>query len=969
MFPKITSVCVFMLMICSAFSQQVPESLLEGKNTLSEIMEVVDGYYEEHPESDSKFESHHLHWKRWEWLMSARLGPEGKFVNIRNMLLRGLEEKKRMKQPSPERNINSGWSFVGYSTSPLQNPDALYNGIGRVDRITFHPTIPNIIFICTPNGGLWGTLNGGTSWNNLTDNLPAIGVSGFVITPSNTAIMYLLTGDGDTNFPNGLLAAEDWTESSVGVYKTTDGGVSWQATGSFPEISGNFSGYRLVQSPEDPNIVMAATSNGIYRTTDGGVTWERELSLLTYDIAFKPGDATRVYASVRGDIWISTNSGASWTSNSTYDVNPNTCITNGGRIELAVAPTSPSKVYFLSGPATGSGSYCGLWLSTDNGITFTRQSSTPNILGASETGSDGADQSFYDLALACRTDLSTGIIAGGLTTWRSTNGGTSWSHATGYNEDSSFPYIHPDVHDLAYNPLNHWLYAATDGGFYRSTDHGVTWTNLSDNIEANQIFHMRGWDGNANKLMVGLQDNGVKYRMANSTSFSHIDGADGFDVVFNPDTGEPGYATINSAVVKYEDDGASSSQLSTPGYNNFFKTIAVHNSDPDIVLVGAQDILKTTNGSTPWTNTGAAGGWSLTSCPSNSNRFYAAGGNSFDSGAGNLYFSGNAGDSWTTISGNPGFPSASNWNKITDVTVSPINSSVVWACFGGFIDGIKIVMSEDAGATWTNVSFNLPNVPMYSLAIDNNNGAYVGTDIGVFYLGPTVSEWMPWSNGIPNTLVSDLAIYDDGTVKKIRASTFGRGVWESSLAGTCDAAVVVTGGLEGIQHYEASNSISSSSVVQGGIGTFVSYQSANYITLTENFRVIDDSEFLGFISPCGQGGIPSAEGYDVINRADPNSSIILLRRMWDPADGLPYGSIRHIDVRSAAPVVKIKVKNPGKVELVAARHIQEKLVTLYSGDLPPGEHTLQVDVKDLPEGFQYLIYFYEGKIAHFEEIE
>ena len=676
--------------------------------------------------------------------------------------------------------------------------------------------------------------------------------------------MYLLTGDGDTNWPGGLLIAEGWVEASLGVFKSTDGGVSWHATGTFPETTGNFYGYRLVQSPANPDIVMAATSDGLYRTTNGGITWVRELSLGTYDIEFKPGDATRVYASVLGDIWISTNSGASWTSNSTFDINPNTCF-GGGRVELAVAPTFPSKVYLLAGPVTDVGTFCGLWLSTDNGVSFIQQSDSPNVLGFTDSGNDANDQSFYDIALACRTDLSTGIVVAGNTVWRSVNGGSSWIHSTGFNEDSAFAYIHPDVHDLAYNPINHSLFAATDGGFYRSRNYGLTWTDLSANIEANQIYHMGGWDGNANKLMIGLQDNGLKYRMSNSTAFSHINGADGFDVAFDPDTGQPGYATVNRSVKKFSGDGSSDTVIIPSGYSAFFKTIAIHNTDPDILLVGTSNILKTTTGGGPWTNTGAAGGWAMTSCPSNSIRFYAAGGDNFDSGSGSLYFSSNTGDSWTVISGNSGFPSSSNWNKINDVTVKPNNSSVVWACFGGFNDGIKVVTSGDAGLTWANVSFNLPNVPVYCLAIDNNNGAYAGTDIGVFYLGPTVSAWMPWSNKLPNTIVSDLVIFDDGTTKKIRAATFGRGVWESNLASTCDASVIVTGNLEGIMHYEATSSLSSSGFVQGGIGTFVSFRSGNYITLTDGFNVVDDSEFLGFISPCGNGGIPDAQDDVPIN--------------------------------------------------------------------------------------------------------
>ena len=186
-----------LLIATTGHSQQELRQRLVGKQTLADIMEVVDQYYSENPEEEIEFESNYLHWKRWEWYMSGRLGHGGAFVNIPEMLFKGLAEKNRM--PSGERNINSGWNFVGPSTTPLQNPSALYNGIGRVDRIVFHPSNPNIIFIGTPAGGLWSTIDGGSTWNNLTDNLPSIGISGFVITPSNTSIMYLLTGDGDSN--------------------------------------------------------------------------------------------------------------------------------------------------------------------------------------------------------------------------------------------------------------------------------------------------------------------------------------------------------------------------------------------------------------------------------------------------------------------------------------------------------------------------------------------------------------------------------------------------------------------------------------------------------------------------------------------------------------------------------------------------------------------------------------------------
>jgi hypothetical protein len=219
-------------------------------------MDVVDAYYQKdtvnrpEPEEGESEESEYLQWKRWEWYMSSHLGSRGEFVNISEKLMAGLQEKEKMEIPQ-DRNINSLWTFVGPSVSQPYGQGSL-NGIGRVDRITFHPTNPNIIFICTPAGGLWNTLNGGTTWNNLTDFLPAVGISGFVISYANTNDQYILTGDGDSNLPNGLVFNMGYLRPSTGVLKSTDGGVSWHQTGAFPQISGPYVGYKLVQNPNDP---------------------------------------------------------------------------------------------------------------------------------------------------------------------------------------------------------------------------------------------------------------------------------------------------------------------------------------------------------------------------------------------------------------------------------------------------------------------------------------------------------------------------------------------------------------------------------------------------------------------------------------------------------------------------------------------------------------------------------------------
>ena len=238
-------------------------------------MVEVDAYYQTHQEEreadDEEYqndfqEAPERHWKRWEWYMSSRLGPEGEFVNIYEKTAKALSVKNRMQHEEKDRNINSAWTFVGPSSSPYGS-SANLNGIGRVNKVVFHPLNQDTYFICTPNGGLWRTTNDGVSWTNMTDYLPCLGIADFVISWANVNVMYLLTGD----------PADGWDgfgygQRSIGILKSTDGGASWHHTGVLPSTNDDYNGNALVQSPTNQNLLIAATNTGLYRTTDGGNT-------------------------------------------------------------------------------------------------------------------------------------------------------------------------------------------------------------------------------------------------------------------------------------------------------------------------------------------------------------------------------------------------------------------------------------------------------------------------------------------------------------------------------------------------------------------------------------------------------------------------------------------------------------------------------------------------------------------------
>jgi hypothetical protein len=147
------------------------------------------------------------------------------------------------------------------------------------------------------------------------------------------------------------------------------------------------------------------------------------------------------------------------------------------------------------------------------------------------------------------------------------------------------------------------------------------------------------------------------------------------------------------------------------------------------------------------------------------------------SGNGNfLWMTSDAGLSWQNISG--GLITVS---PVSDVTISHNNPEKLWASLQGFSEGYKVFKSEDGGQSWENISLNLPNVPVNCLTYENDvlNGIYAGTDIGIYYINDNLSEWVDFSNGLPNVIVLEMEInYKEN---KIKSATYGRGLWESPL--------------------------------------------------------------------------------------------------------------------------------------------------------------------------------------------
>lgn len=888
----IKKVVLLILVICSASGLQaqvkdIPDLLktrLVGKTTLSSIMQVVENYYanegkNEKQDGNDEGETDYQHWKRWEWWMSSHLDGSGKFVSsitkkndealtqverkwgsVMNAEKNAAAGNRQLMQDreNPSGNFAGGgegtnlsygdWVSVGPTADGGLSGDI--KGLGRIDRIAFHPTNASIIYIGTPSGQLWKTSDGGSNWASVSDAVGALGISGIAISPTNGNVIYILTGDGDSRTPGYLVYDYGSAPECMGVYKSIDGGTTWTKTGVLYAGAGDFEGHRLSISPTNGNFLLAATNQGIYKTTNGGTTWTQVKTGEHWDVKFKPGNDNVVYATSGNSIFYSTTAGdlGTWTT-ATSDFSTS----GSGRINLAVTAANSAYVFAVCGNSY-TGGFTGVFRSTNSGVSYVRRCNTPNILGKLEDGSDAGDQTAYDLGITVDPASVLNVATCGLNVWTSSNGGGNFAWSTKYREGyagAANKYIHPDVHAIEYNPINGYLYAGSDGGIYRSIDDGVSWTNLNTGVATSQFYGMAMQDTNGDgeadglNLLAGAQDNGIKYRPTGGGSvFGHVICCDGYGVAIAPDNSNNIYFNFNDLFAKSTDGGATVSYPAV-GTVTFFSPIAIDFNSALTVYLGGSVTRKTTNGFTSYTSYTGNTSRVITTCPSNSLRLYGSAGN-------NIIRSDDGAVTWATKSGTAGWPVGTF--TINDIEALPTNSLAVYACFGGYSNGNKVMRSTNGGDSWTNWSGSLPNIPTYGLSV-SVEGVYVGTEFGVFFRGFAMTDWVPFYNGMPRVPVTEMAVNANGL---IYASTFGRGVWLSSRRTACVASLSISGVKNGDWYYEASTNATATLTSPGSVENNVFVQAGDNVVLSPGFEIKSGAFFKGYIAPCGNGGLPTA---------------------------------------------------------------------------------------------------------------
>ncbi|HXC06771.1 MAG TPA: T9SS type A sorting domain-containing protein [Bacteroidia bacterium] len=715
-----------------------------------------DEYKKTRLENDNKQEDASVElFKRWEWYMVPRTFPSGdRFDPV--LVATELEDYKRNHAT---RSVSSGanWNYAGNASVPANG-----GGDGRVNHVRFYPGNPNILYACTPSGGLWKSTDGGNSWATNTDQLGDLGICDIAFDPHNPNIQYI--GTGDCENPGTL------TPTTVGVLKSTDGGATWNATGLHYTLASSGPSYKTInQLKMEGTTLWAASTFGLWMSVDSGTTWVNKLNQNIKSVEFEPFHPSVVYAgSDYGVFYRSTNGGNTFTT-----ITAGLPATGAGRMTVGVSPADSNVVYVVAADATY-GDLHGVYRSSNRGQSFVLQTSYPNILSGSNAGNDSSGNGWYSLPLLVSPTNADTLFSGGVNIWMSGDKGVTWSLVTQWY-GSGAPYVHADQHQLIFAPgSSSTIYSANDGGIFKTTDKGATWTDYSNNLEIGQLYSVGLSAVTPGLSISGWQDNGTS---TSSPSWSQVYGGDGEVCFFDYTNDNNMFASWQNGNLVYSNDGGISFNSATNGITEQGPWTTLWFQDPQnpsVLYSGFMNVWMSADQGNSWSQLSTWGTSTISAlavAPSNTQFIYAGQPDS-------LFMTYNGGSSWININGTLPFNAAS----LTDIAIDPLNPLKVWVTFSGFVAADKVYYSSNGGATWSNISHGLPNLPVNTIVYHpgSPDGIYVGTDMGIYYQDSISRTWIAYNTGLPNVVIADLQISSSDNI--LYAATYGRGLWKSTTS-------------------------------------------------------------------------------------------------------------------------------------------------------------------------------------------
>ena len=718
--------------------------------TFQEIVDAFNAYWETHDPNIKG--SGYKPFKRWENYWKNFVKEDGTLPTSAELW--NTWQQVRAQKNASRMVDESDWQPIG----PFDhiNTGSWSSGQGRVNAIHVDPSTyaqaNKTFYSGAPAGGIWKSVDSGNTWEPLSDYLPQIGVSGIAVDYNDPDVIYIATGDDD--------AGDSY---SVGVMKSINGGQTWLQTGLNPNNSPS-SMNDIYIHPTNSNILWVATNNGVYKTTNGGTSWSNSNGTQGFnvkDIKIKPNDPMVIYAVTNSRFYKSTDGGDS------FNLIASGVPTSSSRLVIDVTPDNPNVVYILSAL---NGGFQGVYKSTNAGNSFTTVATITTVGDLF----DGSPQSYYDMAFAVSDTNENDVYVGVLNIWKGTvvnNNSSTFTQLNTWNSPNSPAYTHADIHLLRF--YDGELFTGTDGGFYKSSDGGSNFTDLTAGMQISQFYKVAVSKQSSQKIVGGLQDNGG--HAFNNNQWQNYYGADGMDTAIDPNNSDQYYGftqfggTLN---ISNSAGGTLSSQVSAPAAEvNAANNDSGGNWITPLVMNNESELYSAYRSLYRLEN----GAWTLvTASPFNSDIDHLE---IDDINPDNVYVGLNRSLRKST---NRGITFSTVYNfgsNITSIEVNTNDSNIVYVTTAG-----DVFRSIDGGNSFSNISGTLPGVTKNVVKHQNlhpDNPLFLGTSLGVYRYDDNTGDWELFNNDLPNVSVTDLEIniYDN----TITAATYGRGIWQSSI--------------------------------------------------------------------------------------------------------------------------------------------------------------------------------------------
>ncbi len=689
------------------------------------------------------------------------------------------------------RGFTTPWVNIGPKGIVSTWPEHWGTVSGRVRGLAVHPTNSNIVLAGAAAGGLWKSTNGGASWTDLLPDFSSLSYGAITFDPIQPNTVYAGTGEV-------IAGGYPLSFTGDGIYKSTDGGNSWtNLNGSFGSVT--FINAIAVSPHQNANVVAAfgrgysffgsPANMGIWRSTDFGATWSKTLTGESFDVIADPAQAGRFYATIGGSsspgVYVSTNYGGNWTLSSSGLPSSFT----RGQITQSLSHPETLYVYLYGANIQNSRSY--VFKSTNRGASWS-QISAGVKLGGTYNGTTWSDQGNYDLCIAVSPTDPNRVLVGNIELHLTTNGqdfAPLRNPAGPYGGNSAWDCpMHVDLHRITFSPSDNVVYLGCDGGVYKSTNSGADWTHVNNGLTTIQYYRVVSNPAVVDMLGGGAQDNGVFITYdRGATPYTLASTGDGMDafVDYSRPTTHFFFSTQNGYLMKTTDGGVTSVGISPtyPSDDSPFWTTPFwqHPTQPQTIYAASKKLWRSTNQGNSWTAISSyLDNQSIRSVSQHpvDPMFMAAVTGGFSASSPKCFVSTDGGASWANVTQN--IPGATR--QFSRVLLHPVWANTVFVLKTGLGTG-KVFRSTDFGTTFTDISGNLPDVPVSDFFVDPLHPSiyFLGTDIGVYATFDAGVSWFRFGTNMPLVPVMDFSYYHNGSVRLLRAGTHGRGAFEIDL--------------------------------------------------------------------------------------------------------------------------------------------------------------------------------------------